>query len=104
MYDFERKKTIWYVTIFSFLVTIIAWIGLLIGGKPDAPGLGFIMWGTAPLLVAILMRMVTHDWSDVGIKPAIRKNAIWYIISILAYPVIIVVTLLIGAITSVSAV
>jgi membrane protease YdiL (CAAX protease family) len=104
MSDAERKKTIWYIVIFSFLVMVIAWMSPLLGGNPSSPGLGFLIWGIAPLLVSILMRSVTRDWSDVGVKPAIRKNVRWYILSIVAYPVIMVLTLLSGAMISISSV
>lgn len=104
MGDSERKKTIWLTVIFSLLVTVVAWIAPLLGGGPTSPGLGFIIWGIAPLLVSVLMRIVTRDWSDLGIKPAIVKNARWYAISFLAYPVIMILTLLIGVLVSVSSV
>lgn len=99
----ERQKTIWYVVIFSVLVTVVAWIAPLLGGSPGSPGLGFILWATAPLLVSLLMRAITRDWSDLGGKPAIRKNLRWYIISLLAYPVTMVLAAISGALTSVSA-
>jgi membrane protease YdiL (CAAX protease family) len=104
MSDSERKKTIRSILIFSFLVLTLAFMGPLLGGSPSAPGLGFILWGTAPLLVALVMRLVTRDWSDVGVKPAIRKNLPWYMLSILAWPVMIVLTLLSGALISASSV
>jgi len=102
MNDSVRNKTIWYIVIFSFLVTALAFIGPMLGGSPSSPGLGFVIWGTTPLVAAILMRIATRDWSDAGLKPAIRKNAIWYIISILAFPAMTVLTLLIGEMISVS--
>jgi membrane protease YdiL (CAAX protease family) len=49
----------------------------------------------------MLMRLVTRDWSDAGLRPAIYKNAKWYLIIILGCPVIVVLTLLFG--TSISA-
>jgi membrane protease YdiL (CAAX protease family) len=102
MNDPERRKTIWLIVIFSVLVNVVAWIGPLLGGSPASPGPGFILWGTAPLLVALLMRMVTRDWSDLGIKPAIAKNAWWYIVSFLALPVLMALALLVGVLFSVS--
>jgi len=102
MNDSKRKETVWHIVIFSFLVTAVALISPLLGGSPSSPGLGFIIWGIAPMLVAILMRIAMRDWSDAGFKPAIRKNALWYIISILAFPVMTVLTFLIGEMTSVS--
>lgn len=100
----ERRKAIWLIAIFSVLVNGVAWIGLLLGGSPTSPGPGFILWGTAPLLVSVLMRTVTRDWSDLGIKPAIGKNVRWYIVSLLALPVLMVLALLVGILLSVSSV
>lgn len=102
--DSERNKITWRIVIFSVLVNVVAWIGPLLGGSPSSPGLGFILWGTAPLLVSLIMRFLTRDWSDRGIKPAIGKNFRWYIISFLALPVLMVTTLLIGILLSVSSV
>jgi membrane protease YdiL (CAAX protease family) len=104
MDDFERKKTIRYIVIFSILVNVVAWIGPLLGGDPTSPGLGFLIWGTAPILVSLLMRAVTRDWSDLGARPAIRKNIRWYLVSLLAYPVAIALALFIGSLISASSV
>lgn len=100
----KRKQTIWCIVIYSFLVTALAFISPLLGGSPTDPGVGFIIWGTAPMLVAILIRLVTRDWSDAGLRPAFRKNTRWYLISALAYPVMMMLTLFIGAITSITSV
>jgi membrane protease YdiL (CAAX protease family) len=104
MNDSKKKKTIWYIVIFTFLVMILAFLSPGLGGTPSAPGPGFLLWGTAPLLVAVVMRIVTRDWSDAGIRPAIKKNWLWCIISIFAFPVLLLVTLLIGEIISVSSI
>ncbi len=100
----ERNRTIWCIVIFSSLVLLLAFIGPLLGGTPSSPGLGVILWGIAPALVALLMRLVTRDWSDAGLKPAIRKNAVWYALSLLAIPGIMVLTLLVGTVFSLSSV
>jgi membrane protease YdiL (CAAX protease family) len=100
----ERKKTIRYIVIFSVLVNVVAWIGPLLGGDPTSPGLGFLIWGIAPILVSLLMRAVSRDWSDLGARPAIRKNVRWYLVSLLAYPIAIALALLIGSLISASSV
>jgi membrane protease YdiL (CAAX protease family) len=101
----EHKKTILYITIYSILVLVLAWTAPLLGGSPDEPGLGFILlWGTAPMIVALLMRFVTRDWSDSGFKPAIRKNTGWYVVSALIYPIILVLTLVTTVTFSISSV
>ena len=104
MNDSDRKKTIRYIVIFSVLVNLVAWTGSLLGGDPTSPGLGFLIWGTAPILVSLLMRAVTRDWSDLGARPGIRKNVRWYIVSLLAYPVAIGLALFIGSLISASSV
>lgn len=104
MNDSERKKTILFIIIFSVLVNIVAWIGPLLGGDPSTPGLGFLIWGTAPILISLLMRAVTRDWSDLGMRPAIRRNIRWYLVSGLAYPVAFALALLIGSLVSASSV
>lgn len=100
----KRQKTIWLIVIFSVLVNAVAWIAPSLGGSPASPGPGFILWGTGPLLVSLLMRAVTRDWSDLGIKPGIGKNARWYILSLLGIPVLMVLTLLVGVMLSISSV
>jgi membrane protease YdiL (CAAX protease family) len=100
----ERAKTIWLVVIFSVLVTALAFAAPLLGGGPSSPGLGFVVWGTAPLLVALLLRAVTRDWSDAGMRPRLRDNARWYVLCLLAYPVVMGLALLIGSLLSVASV
>jgi membrane protease YdiL (CAAX protease family) len=98
----EPKRTIWLVAIFSLLVNVLAWIAPLLGGSPASPGPGFVLWGAAPLLVSLLMRTVTRDWPDLGLKPAIKKNLLWYAVSLLALPVVMVLAFLVGSVFSVS--
>ena len=100
----ERSRTIRNILVFSALVNIVAWVGASLGGDPTSPGPGFLIWGTAPILVSLLMRAVTRDGSDLGLKPAIRKNARWYLVSLLAYPAAILLVLLIGTWISASSI
>jgi uncharacterized protein len=100
----KRRQTTLYIVIYSVLVLGIAVISPLLGGSPASPGLGFMLWGTAPLLVAVLMRLVTRDWSDVGMRPGIRRNALWYIVSILAFPVSMVLSVFMGSLVQASSV
>jgi membrane protease YdiL (CAAX protease family) len=100
----KRKQTTLYIVIYSVLVLGIAAISPLLGGSPASPGLGFMLWGTAPLLVAVLMRLVTRDWSDVGMRPGIRRNALWSIVSILAFPFSMVLSVFMGSLVQASSV
>lgn len=102
MKEAERKKTVRSIVLFSLLVTVVAWLSPLLGGSPSSPGLGFILWGTAPMLIALLLRAITRDWSAAGLQPVIRRNARWYLISIVAFPIMTVFTIMIGEVTGVS--
>lgn len=104
MKDSKRKKTIWYIVIFSLLVMIVTFTAPLLGGSLSKPGPGVILWGMAPMLIALLMRTVTHDWSDAGFNPTIRKNARWYIFIILASAAMVVLLLSVGTMTSFSSI
>lgn len=99
-----RKRTIRNILIFCFMVVTMSIIGPLLGGNPEKPGLGFIIWGTAPMVAALLIRIVTRDWSDAGFKPAFKKNVQGYILSILLCPVMMLLTLLFGVIVSATSV
>lgn len=100
----NRPKSIRGVVIYSLLVLLIAWLSPLLGGSPSEPGLGFILWATSPLLVALLMRTITKDWSDIGLNPGLKQNWIWYIVSFVTYPVLMTLALLIGVITGTTSV
>jgi membrane protease YdiL (CAAX protease family) len=102
MNDSQRKKTIWYIVIFCVLVTAVAFTSPLLGGSPSSIGPGFILWGAAPLLVVLLLRIVTRDWSDAGLKPALKKYFRWYMLAIFTFPILMVLTLFIGDVISVS--
>lgn len=98
----ERRRTIIKVLIFTVAVNAVAWLGSLLGGSPTSIGPGFIVWGIAPIMVSIIMRIVARDWSDFGAGPHFRSNGRWYLLSILAYPVTILIVLLLGLLTGAS--
>ncbi|HEX2945581.1 MAG TPA: type II CAAX endopeptidase family protein [Clostridia bacterium] len=102
MINSEKMKQIRSIVIFCILVTVPAFLGPLLGGSPSKPGAGFVIWGMAPLLAAVIMRIATRSWFDAGFKLAIKRNAVWYIISIFIFPVMTVLTFLLGEILSVS--
>jgi len=104
MNETERKSTMWRIVIFSVFAIGLAWLGPVWGGSPASPGLGFILWGIAPILVSLILRWITKDWSDLGGKPAFEKNARWYWVSLLFFPVIMALTLGAGVLTSLSSV
>jgi membrane protease YdiL (CAAX protease family) len=62
-----------------------------------SPGIGQLIWIIAPLGVSFLLRAFAGDgWQDLGIRPNIRGNVTWYVVSILVYPVCTIIILAIG--------
>jgi membrane protease YdiL (CAAX protease family) len=95
----DRKSTIRNLFLFIVAINILGWLGWMFAqdGTADAQGLGMLIWLGSPLLVAILLRLFSKDWTDIGIKPNFKSNGKWYVVSFVAFPVIVAIVLLIGA-------
>lgn len=99
----DRQQTIRNVIIFTVLVNGLAWLGPLLGGSPAEPGLGFLLWGVAPLLAAVIMKVALRDQVSLGLRPNVRGNGRYYLLSLLLYPLtiafVLAAGLLLGAVT-----
>jgi membrane protease YdiL (CAAX protease family) len=100
----NRKQTTGYILIFAILVNGLAWLGPVLGGDPTTPGPGFVVWGTAPLVSALVMVFLLRDKVSLGFRPAFQGNGRWYALSILAYPVTIAVVLGLGLLLGASSI
>ena len=92
-----NTRTIRNILFFTLLVNALAWLGPVLGGDPVEPGPGFLLWGIAPLASCLIVRAVTRDWGDLGIRPGFRKHWVWYLVSLLSYPAAIAIALGLGA-------
>ena len=88
-----------------FVVGVIAlpWLGwgLDVGRGADPHNqqnsLGWLLFIISPLVVSLLLRALGGaGWSDLGLKPALKGNGMWYAFSILFHPVITILILLAG--------
>jgi membrane protease YdiL (CAAX protease family) len=101
----EKKHTQRNLIIFSGLVlglAVLAGIVEPVTVPPDADagasGLGQLLWLVAPLLVMLLLRIFGGDgWSDIGLRPKFKGNGFWWWVSLLVFPVVIALSMLIGA-------
>ncbi|MEZ4833708.1 MAG: hypothetical protein R2873_17285 [Caldilineaceae bacterium] len=57
----NNVHTVRNIVIFAVLVNVLAWLGPVLGGSPLEPGLGFLLWGVAPILTALIMRYALRD-------------------------------------------
>ncbi len=89
MNETSKQKTIRNILVFTILVNGLAWLGPVLGGSPAEPGPGFLVWGTAPIVAALIMKLVLGDKVSWGMRPHVRGNGRYYLFSLLAYPVTI---------------
>lgn len=97
----NNKRTVRNLAIFTFLVIALGWLGRwldsLTGSTSPQEGFGLLIWIISPLAVSFLLRAFAGDgWKDLGIRPAIKGNVLWYAVSILVYPICIMLILAIG--------
>ena len=98
----SSKHIVRNLAIFTFLTYALGWLGRwvdsLSGSAPSDQGIGTLIWLVAPLGVSLLLRAFAGDgWGDLGIRPAIRGNTLWYIASILVYPACTAFILVVGS-------
>jgi hypothetical protein len=95
------RTTVRNLTIFTILVLASGWIGWGLDrlmGNPSVDSLGMLIWIITPLVVSLLLRMFGGDgWKDFGIKPNFKGNWIWYFFSILVFPVVTALVLIVGS-------
>jgi membrane protease YdiL (CAAX protease family) len=100
----SKKITIRNLTIFTVIVLTIGWIGRgldMLLGNPPSESLGMLIWIVTPVATCILLRSFAGDgWKDFGIKPNFKGNLKGYIISLLVFPVVTMVVLIIGKISN----
>ncbi len=98
------NKTLRNLIIFAFVTLACGWVGVWINTKIQSPSpqqsLGLLFWIFTPILTGFLLRWFGGDgWADAGFKLNLRGNGLWYSLSILLYPVTILLTLGLGAAT-----
>ena len=104
MNTLDNKRTKRNLIIFIVSVLGLAWVAGVIDplttppdAEPGAAGLGQLLWLLAPLVIMILLRTFGGDgWDDFGWRPNFKGNGFWWIVSILVFPVVITITILLG--------
>lgn len=96
----DNKGSVRNIVIFAAIVIVFGWTGLLIarsGGTEEARQSGLLLFIIAPMLAMVLLRLLFGDgWKDLGLPPHFEGNWPWYLASLLIYPVVVGVVLLIG--------
>lgn len=97
----NNRQTIRNIILFTVIVILSGWIGLLIDNvipaqpEGESPGMG--IWLVLPLLAVIILRTFAGDgWKDAGVRPRLRTNAVWYGVAFFIFPVVTTITVAIG--------
>jgi len=101
----DNKRTKRNLIIFIVLVLGIAILAGIIepltvppGAEPGTSGLGQLLWLITPLVVTLVLRIFGGDgWGDFGLRPNFKGNGFWWLVSILVFPAVITISVLIGA-------
>lgn len=96
----NKKITIRNLSVFAAVVLICGWAGVLLNNLIEAPhedSLGMLLWLVAPLITVLGLRAFAGDgWSDAGFRPLLRGNIKWYMVSLLIFPVLTILSVGIG--------
>lgn len=99
-----NKNSIRNIVVFIVIVIISGWIGVLVDSiltdQPEGDSLGMAIWLVLPMLTAFAILLFSKaSWNDIGFKLNFKGNIKWHLASILIFPVITVIVLIIGAAT-----
>ncbi|AFU17592.1 CAAX amino protease (plasmid) [Bacillus thuringiensis MC28] len=92
----KRKHPKLHLIIFVLIVLASGWIGVfldsLLMDQPEGNSLGMGLWLILPFLASILLRVISRDWNDFGIRINLKGNFKWYFVSLLIYPFVTIIT------------
>ncbi len=97
-----NKKVVRNLWLFISIVIISGWLGVLVDSvlteQPEGDSLGMGIWLVLPLLTALVIILISRlSWQELGLRPNFIGNIKWYLASILIFPVVTAIVLLIGA-------
>ena len=98
----DRKRVVRNVIVFVVVTVGVGWLAIglnaMAGSTDPEQSPGMLLWLVLPLIVSLLLRLLGGDgWRDLGFAPSFRGNQGWYALSILAYPIGILLSLAAGS-------
>jgi hypothetical protein len=108
--DGMKKRRIYMeVIIFSLITLFCGWLGAAIdfvtrqeagGGQLEGGSLGELVWLVLPLITAIILRCISRDFKDGGLRLNLKQSWKWYLFSIGIYPLVTILLLAVGSLTN----
>jgi membrane protease YdiL (CAAX protease family) len=88
------------LTIFCILTLASGWLGYLLdqflAAQNEQETLGMGLWLVLPLVTSLLIRFVTEDWKDIGLRPNLLRYGIWYSVAVIVYPAVTLLVVMLG--------
>lgn len=99
----NKSTTLRNLIIFAIISLAAGWIGAWVNTVVPSPSpqesLGLLIFLLLPFLTVFILRGVGKDgWKDFGLRLNLKGNWGWYLISLLMYPVSILLTLGLGTV------
>lgn len=89
---FKKNRKEFQLIIFIVVALSSGWLGVLLDSilqeEPTGETPGMTVFLVLPLLTVVMLRWMSRDWNDFGIKPHFKGNLKWYLFSIVIFPVI----------------
>lgn len=85
------------LSLLLFIVVVLAsgwngvWVDMKMPEQPEGNSLGMGLWLVLPMLTMLVLRIVSRDWKDIGMRFNLKGNMIWYAAAIAIYPVMTVI-------------
>lgn len=92
-----NKHRIHNLIIFIVIALGSGWIGVIVDSflpeQPEGNSLGLGLWLTMPFLTGIILRIISRDRKDMGLRPNFKGNGKWYLLSVSIYLIVTVITI-----------
>lgn len=90
MHTSSPRPSLRNLVIFCLVVLSAGWLGYGLDQalqNPPGQSLGLLLWLVLPTITLIVLRTFAGDgWRDFGWWPGFARNARWYLLSVLIYP------------------
>lgn len=102
----EAKSGRWgKVLVFAAGVILFPWLGVFLdqgrGPVQQQESLGWLFFILAPLLFAVVLRLLGRDWADAGLRPRLLEHLRWYGFALFFHPLLHFTLLGLGAATGI---
>lgn len=88
------------LAIFVFVTITAGLFGYLLDQvlteQPEGDSLGMGLWLVLPLLTGIVLGIFNKDLNQIGIRPNFKHNLKWYAVSILVFPCVMLINIIVA--------